>query len=239
MTVLEEQQHQQAEQASTSGSAADQQKAGSSKWVIDENELLTSTAEHRAWTFGAMGVMGAALAVAASHVDGGAGGLLSAASAVLAAYVLSDLGTGVYHWGVDNYGDGKTPVFGRQIAAFQGHHQRPWTITQREFCNNVHQVFKPAVTPGLAILAVSPFLPVWAGFFLPSFLFLVRACARAFVFGLGGLESEGRCGARLGKGFLTGGGGSLSSGGTVSSTVACSSEHTDPTEATCHRPTNL
>lgn len=173
MTVLEEQQQQQAEQASTSGSAADQQKAGSSKWVIDENELLTSTAEHRAWTFGAMGVMGAALAVAASHVDGGAGGLLSAASAVLAAYVLSDLGTGVYHWGVDNYGDGKTPVFGRQIAAFQGHHQRPWTITQREFCNNVHQVFKPAVTPGLAILAVSPFLPVWAGFFLPSFLFLI------------------------------------------------------------------
>lgn len=42
--------------------------------------------------------------------------------------------------GVDNYGDGNTPVFGRQIAAFQGHHQRPWTITQREFCNNVHQV---------------------------------------------------------------------------------------------------
>jgi hypothetical protein len=47
---------------------------------------------------------------------------------------------GVYHWSVDNYGDGSTPVFGRQIAAFQGHHQRPWTITQREFCNNVHQV---------------------------------------------------------------------------------------------------
>lgn len=46
----------------------------------------------------------------------------------------------VYHWGVDNYGDGSTPVFGRQIAAFQGHHQRPWTITQREFANNLHQV---------------------------------------------------------------------------------------------------
>lgn len=42
--------------------------------------------------------------------------------------------------GVDNYGDGDTPIFGRQIAAFQGHHQRPWTITQREFCNNMHQV---------------------------------------------------------------------------------------------------
>jgi hypothetical protein len=31
-------------------------------------------------------------------------------------------------------------VFGGQIAAFQGHHQRPWTITEREFCNNVHKV---------------------------------------------------------------------------------------------------
>eukprot|EP00983_Pelagomonas_calceolata_P108155 1159425-Pelagomonas_calceolata.AAC.2 len=47
---------------------------------------------------------------------------------------------GIYHWGVDNYGDGNTPVFGRQIAAFQGHHQKPWTIVQREFCNNLYQV---------------------------------------------------------------------------------------------------
>lgn len=30
-----------------------------------------------------------------------------------------DLLSGVYHWGVDNYGDGNTPVFGSQIAGFQ------------------------------------------------------------------------------------------------------------------------
>jgi hypothetical protein len=41
---------------------------------------------------------------------------------------------------VDNYGDGSTPIVGAQIAAFQGHHQRPWTITEREFCNNLHKV---------------------------------------------------------------------------------------------------
>ncbi len=52
----------------------------------------------------------------------------------------TDFGTGVYHWSVDNYGDGNTPIVGDQIAAFQGHHQRPWTITEREFCNNVHKV---------------------------------------------------------------------------------------------------
>jgi hypothetical protein len=113
--------------------------AGASKWVIDESELLTSTPEHRLWTFGPMALIGASLGVALSHVQG-AGDAATAAGAVLLAFALADLGTGIYHWGVDNYGDGSTPVFGRQIAAFQGHHQRPWTITQREFCNNLHQV---------------------------------------------------------------------------------------------------
>ena len=47
----------------------------------------------------------------------------------------ADFATGVYHWSVDNYGSGATPIVGDQIAAFQGHHQRPWTITQREFAN--------------------------------------------------------------------------------------------------------
>lgn len=32
--------------------------------------------------------------------------------------------SGIYHWIVDNYGNGSTPVLGSQIAAFQGHHQR-------------------------------------------------------------------------------------------------------------------
>ena len=54
--------------------------------------------------------------------------------------VSADFGTGVYHWSVDNYGSGATPIVGDQIAAFQGHHQRPWTITQRQFANNLHKV---------------------------------------------------------------------------------------------------
>ena len=53
---------------------------------------------------------------------------------------IADFGTGVYHWSVDNYGSGATPIVGDQIAAFQGHHQRPWTITQRQFANNLHKV---------------------------------------------------------------------------------------------------
>lgn len=57
--------------------------------------------------------------------------------------IAADFLTGVYHWSVDNYGDGSTPIVGSQIAAFQGHHQKPWTITEREFCNNVYKVRSP------------------------------------------------------------------------------------------------
>lgn len=71
----------------------------------------------------------------------------------------TDLGTGIYHWSVDNYGDGNTPIVGDQIAAFQGHHQRPWTITEREFCNNVHKVFKPALPFAALCLVASPLMP--------------------------------------------------------------------------------
>lgn len=60
-------------------------------------------------------------------------------------YILADLGSGVYHWAIDNYGDGSTPMFGSQIEAFQGHHKWPWTITRRQFANNLHALAR-AVT---------------------------------------------------------------------------------------------
>lgn len=143
-----------------------------SRWVIDPNEQLTSTWEHRVWTWGPMAVMAAICGVAASQVSS-PGDVAGCAVALAASYLLSDLGTGIYHWSVDNYGSGETPMFGRQIAAFQGHHQRPWTITQREFCNNLHQVFKPAAYPAAALLLASPFLPPAVNAFTGSFLWLV------------------------------------------------------------------
>jgi hypothetical protein len=140
--------------------------------VIDEKENLKSTMEHRLWTYGCLSILGASIAGAAAdiHSPGDAATVLGA---VFAAYVLSDLGTAVYHWAVDNYGDGNTPVFGRQIAAFQGHHQRPWTITQREFCNNVHQV-----RTGEFLMPVSKMLMKQLGWrYRPQQLQSCRACS--------------------------------------------------------------
>ena len=58
---------------------------------------------------------------------------------VFASYVFSDLGTGIFHWSVDNYGDKNTPIAGNVIDAFQGHHRWPWTITKRQWANNIHK----------------------------------------------------------------------------------------------------
>ena len=63
----------------------------------------------------------------------------SVRATVFASYVFSDLGTGIFHWSVDNYGDKNTPIAGNVIDAFQGHHRWPWTITKRQWANNIHK----------------------------------------------------------------------------------------------------
>ncbi|GLI68075.1 hypothetical protein VaNZ11_012405 [Volvox africanus] len=159
--------------AAVVGSADLSGKVGSgSKWVIDENENLKSTPEMRAWTWVSIAMIAATLQQATKQVEG-PDDLVVFCAAIVLAYILSDLGTGIYHWGVDNYGDGSTPVFGHQIAAFQGHHQRPWTITQREFANNLHQVFGPASYPAAVLLTLSPLMPLGWNAWSSSFLFLV------------------------------------------------------------------
>lgn len=46
-----------------------------------------------------------------------------------------------------------------QIDAFQGHHRRPWTITQRQFANNLYALCRPAaffVAPFLLLPSSAP-----------------------------------------------------------------------------------
>lgn len=102
-----------------------------------DDQSLQSTWAHRAWvTSGCTTVL---ISLAKSMTAAAASQQwLQPVLAGLAGYVLADLGSGIYHWAIDNYGSSSTPMFGSQIEAFQGHHKQPWTITQRQFANNLH-----------------------------------------------------------------------------------------------------
>ena len=84
-------------------------------------------------------------------------------------WVLADFGSGVLHWSVDNYGNGKTPIMGSIIAAFQGHHSAPWTITERAFCNNVHKLCIPFGVPTMAVIQFLAGGPGFASWFFATF----------------------------------------------------------------------
>lgn len=84
--------------------------------------------------------------------------------AIFAGMEFADFGTGVYHFSVDNYGSANTPIVGSQIEAFQGHHEEPWTITYRDFCNNCFPTCM-ATMPFLVAFEVfcsTPFVLLWA-----------------------------------------------------------------------------
>ena len=72
----------------------------------------------------------------------------------VSSYILADFGSGVLHWSVDNYGNGRTPIMGGIIAAFQGHHAAPWTITQRGFANNVCKLCIPFGIIPMSLISV-------------------------------------------------------------------------------------
>ncbi|KAJ4829964.1 Fatty acid desaturase 4, chloroplastic [Turnera subulata] len=123
---------------------------------------LQSTWSHRAWVAGGctavlISLAKAAVGAANSHI------WLQPILAGFVGYILADLGSGVYHWAVDNYGDASTPIFGTQIEAFQGHHKWPWTITKREFANNLHAMAR-AITFFVLPLDLAVNDPVLHGF---------------------------------------------------------------------------
>jgi len=82
-------------------------------------------------------------------------------------WIMADLGSGILHFSVDNYGNGRTPIMGGIIAAFQGHHTAQWTITEREFCNNVWKLCIPFGIPTVALISLlaGPSLPMVSFFF--------------------------------------------------------------------------
>ncbi|XP_022150986.1 fatty acid desaturase 4, chloroplastic [Momordica charantia] len=118
-------------------------KASTYHYVLNDPSLR-STWGHRAWV--ASGCTTVLISLAKSIVGAASSHIwLEPTLAALVGYILADLGSGVYHWGIDNYGDASTPIFGTQIEAFQGHHKWPWTITKRQFANNLYALAR-AVT---------------------------------------------------------------------------------------------
>jgi ubiquitin-conjugating enzyme E2 variant len=132
--------------------------------VVAAGDLLESTWVHRLHVATHYLVTLVALQqVASSYVaKGGATPMDIAVLAAASAFslVFSDFFSGVFHWSVDNYGSGKTPVLGAVIEAFQGHHDAPWTITYREFCNNVHKITKITIPAMMAVVALHPANPL-------------------------------------------------------------------------------
>lgn len=141
-------------------------------WMQEQldKEELESTVEHKLWVTGAGVLLLGLFSRGVVEVEG-VGSILQAVAAGTGAFLLVDLLSGVYHWGIDNYGSASTPVFGKQIAGFQGHHEWPWTITHREFCNNVHTICKPAIPVVLMSLTMHP------PFFMDIFLSVGTTCA--------------------------------------------------------------
>ncbi|GAB2284674.1 Fatty acid desaturase 4, chloroplastic [Dionaea muscipula] len=111
---------------------------------------LQSTWTHRAWL--ATGCSTVLVSLAKSvMLANTAHAWIEPTLAGLMGYLLADLVSGIYHWGIDNYGDPSTPFFGGQIEAFQGHHRWPWTITRRQLANNLHALAR------IITFAVLPF----------------------------------------------------------------------------------
>ena len=132
--------------------------------VVAEGDLLESTWEHRLHV-GTHYMVTLALLQQVASAYVAKGGVTATDGVELAAtlafsLVFSDFFSGVFHWSVDNYGNKHTPVLGAVIEAFQGHHDAPWTITYREFSNNVHKITKITIPAMLAIAAVHPASPL-------------------------------------------------------------------------------
>ena len=126
--------------------------------VVEGDTLETQTYQVAivAATFAAHTYFATSSMAAILEQNGGNMGMTVAQITALtvSSWVAADFGAGVLHWSVDNYGNGRTPVMGGIIAAFQGHHSAPWTITERGFCNNVYKLCTPFGIAPMALISL-------------------------------------------------------------------------------------
>lgn len=82
---------------------------------------------------------------------------------VLPATIVLKIILDAFHCAVHLSAGKLSPKVPRSLPPGQGHHQRPWTITEREFCNNMHKLFRPAsfFAAGLAGMAAGGAPALW------------------------------------------------------------------------------
>ncbi|KAJ1407921.1 hypothetical protein SESBI_23951 [Sesbania bispinosa] len=86
---------------------------------IDNDPSLQSTWSHRAWVVAGC----TTLLISLGESIKGAVDLHMWVEPILAGwvgYILADLGSGVYHWAIDNYGDGSTPIVEPKLKHSKG-----------------------------------------------------------------------------------------------------------------------
>ncbi|KAL7143184.1 hypothetical protein ABFS83_08G174200 [Erythranthe nasuta] len=148
----------------------------------DESRRYNSTWQQRAWFACGCATLLISLAksmqlIAAAAPTASPLAWLELAVAALVGYAAADLGSGIFHWAVDNYGTAKTPVFGPQIESFRAHHQHPSEITK---CETAGVLYVLAAVTTVAVLPFSllsddavllVFVVVFAGFGMFSLKF--------------------------------------------------------------------
>lgn len=153
------------------GSGLNRPKGKVSQVVVEGDSLETTPFQVGLVSTTLLSHLGFALySIGGIHAMNGGNVALTAVQSILvilSSWILADFGSGVLHWSVDNYGNGRTPIMGSIIAAFQGHHSAPWTITERGFCNNVYKLCIPFGIPTVAIITLlaGPSNPMTALFF--------------------------------------------------------------------------
>ncbi|KAL3639953.1 hypothetical protein CASFOL_014921 [Castilleja foliolosa] len=132
----------------------------------ENEEWQISTWTHRAWL--ATGCAAVLFSIAKSihllnlHAPTNPRPWVESVLAAFIAYILADLGSGIYHWAIDNYGGPNTPIFGSQIVGFQGHHQQPWVITRKQLANNLYLTAASVAAFVIPINMLSSYPPLLA-----------------------------------------------------------------------------
>ena len=110
---------------------------------------------------GAWLATGIAMHLAAAPTLGAAAvGLATVAASAAGAYAAADLGSGIFHWFIDNYPTAKTPVIGHMAREFQHHHHRTNDLQDLTFWSNCATSGKFLWVPMAAVAALHPPLAI-------------------------------------------------------------------------------